>query len=77
MTRDDITNQIIEFRLVKGLTWQQLADAVDRPVVWTTSAMSAINFSIDVERKPHPGGDRVVVTLDGKFLGYEWNSAPE
>jgi cyanate lyase len=151
MTRDDITQQIIAARLAKGLTWQQLADAVDRPVVWTTSAllgqqpippelgsvlveklgidetavpvlaavpmrgglptavptdptiyrfyealsvyggaikeliheqfgdgiMSAINFSVDVAKKPHPGGDRVVVTLDGKFLAYEWNQASE
>jgi cyanate lyase len=149
MTRDDITQQIIAARLAKGLSWQQLADAVDRPVVWTTSAllgqhpippelgsvlveklgidesavpilaavpmrgglptavptdptiyrfyealsvyggaikeliheqfgdgiMSAINFSVDIAKKPHPGGDRVVVTLDGKFLSYEWNQA--
>lgn len=151
MTRDEITQQIIAARLAKGLTWQQLADAVDRPVVWTTAAllgqhpippeqgavlaallglddavlpvlaavpmrggfdaavptdptvyrfyealsvyggaikeiiheqfgdgiMSAINFSVDVEKKPHPGGDRVVVTLDGKFLAYEWNAAEQ
>lgn len=32
--------------------------------------MSAINFSIAVERRPHSDGDRVVVTLDGKFLDY-------
>jgi cyanate lyase len=37
--------------------------------------MSAINFSIDLQRKPHPGGDRVVITFDGKFLPYEWNAA--
>jgi cyanate lyase len=148
MTRDEITQQIIAARLAKGLTWQQLADAVGRPVVWTTAAllgqhpippeastvlvemlgldgaavpvlaavpmrgvatavptdptiyrlyealqvyggalkeliheqfgdgiMSAINFSIDINKKPHPGGDRVVITLDGKFLSYEWNAA--
>lgn len=37
--------------------------------------MSAINFSVDVERAPHPGGDRVKVTFDGKFLPYDWVSA--
>ena len=151
MTRDEITQQIIAARLAKGLTWQQIADAIDRPVVWTTAAllgqhpispesghviaemldldgavvpvlaavpmrgglptavptdptiyrfyealsvyggaikeliheqfgdgiMSAINFSVNVEKRPHPGGDRVVVTLDGKFLSYEWNQASE
>lgn len=37
--------------------------------------MSAINCSISLERAPHPDGDRVVVTIDGKFLPYAWNSA--
>ena len=34
--------------------------------------MSAINFNIEVERRAHPGGDRVHITLDGKFLPYQW-----
>jgi cyanate lyase len=34
--------------------------------------MSAINFRFDVKRLPDPAGDRVVVTLDGKFLPYQW-----
>lgn len=34
--------------------------------------MSAINFTADIQRKPHPGGDRVVITLDGKFLDHQW-----
>jgi len=34
--------------------------------------MSAINFKIDVERRDDPGGERVVVTLDGKYLKYQW-----
>ena len=34
--------------------------------------MSAINFRFDVRRVPDPAGDRVVVTLDGKFLPYQW-----
>ena len=149
MTRDEITQQIVASRAAKGLTWQQLADAIDKPVVWTTSAllgqhpipaelgtvlvemldldpaavpvlaavpmrgglptavptdptiyrfyevlqvyggaikeliheqfgdgiMSAINFSVDVAKKPHPAGDRVVVTFDGKFLPYDWTAA--
>jgi cyanate lyase len=37
--------------------------------------MSAINFQMSVERRPHPGGDRVVVTFDGKFLDYAWDHA--
>jgi cyanate lyase len=34
--------------------------------------MSAINFKVDVSRRADPGGDRVVITLDGKFLDYHW-----
>jgi cyanate lyase len=34
--------------------------------------MSAINFRFDVKRAADPAGDRVVVTLDGKFLPYQW-----
>ena len=116
MTRDEITQQIVAARWAKGLTWQQLADAVDKPVVWTTAAllgqhpipvdvgkdvlellgldesavpilaavpmrgdgiMSAINFSITMDKKPHPAGDRVVVTFDGKFLPYDWTAAKD
>lgn len=146
MNRNEITEQIVVARLTRGLTWQELADAIDRPVVWTTSAllgqhpipaelgkvlaemlgleesavpvlaappmrgglptavptdptiyrfyealqvygpaikeliheqfgdgiMSAINFSVDLEKKPHPSGDRIVVTFDGKYLAYDW-----
>ena len=153
MNRNEITEQIVVARLARGLKWQDLADAVDRPVMWTTSAllgqhpippelgrvlvgmlgldesavpvlaappmrgglptfstgwvptdptiyrfyealqvyggaikeliheqfgdgiMSAINFSLDLQKKSHPSGDRVVLTLDGKFLPYQWVSA--
>ena len=149
MTRDEITQQIIAARLANGLTWRQLADAIGKPVVWTTAAllgqhpipaeqartlaellgldasvvpvlaavpmrgglptavptdptiyrfyevlqvyggaikeliheefgdgiMSAINFSVNIEKKSNPAGDRVVVTLDGKFLPYDWTAA--
>src|SRR3954452_18978994 len=34
--------------------------------------MSAINFNLALERRPHEGGDRVRITLDGKFLPYAW-----
>lgn len=33
--------------------------------------MSAIDFTMDIEKKEDPNGDRVVVTLDGKFLPYK------
>jgi cyanate lyase len=32
--------------------------------------MSAIDFKMDIERVPDPAGDRVKVTLNGKFLPF-------
>jgi cyanate lyase len=47
---------------IKELIHEQFGDGI----------MSAINFRLDVQRVPDPAGDRVVVTLDGKFLPYQW-----
>ena len=33
--------------------------------------MSAIDFSMDIAKQEDPKGDRVVVTLNGKFLPYK------
>src|ERR1700733_14806920 len=33
--------------------------------------MSAIDFTLDIERVPDPHGDRVKVTYNGKFLPYK------
>jgi cyanate lyase len=33
--------------------------------------MSAIDFTMDVAKQPDPKGDRVVITMNGKFLGYK------
>lgn len=33
--------------------------------------MSAIDFTMDIDKQEDPNGDRVVVTLNGKFLKYK------
>jgi cyanate lyase len=33
--------------------------------------MSAIDFDMSIERKPDPKGDRVSITMSGKFLPYK------
>ncbi len=33
--------------------------------------MSAIDFTMEIEKVPDPKGDRVKVTMNGKFLGYK------
>jgi cyanate lyase len=146
MKRVEATEAILEARQARGLSYQAIADAVGRDIVWTTAAlhgqmqmtedeankatrllslgpevaaalqqfpskgslprggpptdpliyrfheivqvygttlkaiihekfgdgiMSAIDFTMHVEKVPDPKGDRVKVTLDGKFLPYK------
>jgi cyanate lyase len=33
--------------------------------------MSAIDFTMNIDKEENPAGDRVVVTLNGKFLPYK------
>jgi cyanate lyase len=33
--------------------------------------MSAIDFTLDIEKEEDPKGDRVKVTMNGKFLPYK------
>ncbi|HVR60841.1 MAG TPA: cyanase [Polyangia bacterium] len=144
MTRIELVETIVAARLAKKLTWQQLAQALGRSEVWTTSAllgqqtmnaeeaaaagrllelsadavallqvppskgslgsalstdpliyrfheivqvygttlkelihekfgdgiMSAIDFEMAMEKLPDPKGDRVKITMHGKFLPY-------
>ncbi len=46
---------------IKSLIEEEFGDGI----------MSAIDFSMDISRKADPNGDRVVVTLNGKFLPYK------
>ena len=142
-TRAWAASQIRQAKAAQGFTWNDLADAIGRSVIWTTSAllgqqslqseqaakiiellglgedvkvalllpamrgaqavdrteplvyrlheivqvygqtiselvaenfgdgiMSAIDFELDFARVPDPKGDRVVLTLNGKFLPY-------
>jgi cyanate lyase len=145
VTRSECTEAVRAARLAKGLTWQQIADAIGRHVIWSTAAllgqaamdedeateatellglgpevvtalrqcpmkgsldpvlptdpliyryyeimqvygttlkeviheqfgdgiMSAVDFTMDVQRVPDPKGDRVRVTMEGKFLPYK------
>jgi cyanate lyase len=52
---------------IKELIHEQFGDGI----------MSAINFQVSVQRRPHPEGDRVIVTFDGKFLDYAWKHSAQ
>ena len=45
----------------KGLIQEEFGDGI----------MSAIDFAMAIERQPDPKGDRVKLTLCGKFLPYK------
>lgn len=51
---------------VYGETIKQIIDEKFGPGI-----MSAIDFSMQIERQPDPKGDRVLVTMSGKFLPYK------
>ncbi|AMO05011.1 MULTISPECIES: cyanase [Mycobacteriaceae] len=140
-----VITEIEQRRFETGISWQNIADHIDRPLVWTVAAllgshpmpaeqagqvgellglsaetvaalqrqpyrtadpalltdptiyrfvelvnvygptfkaliheefgdgiMSAINCSVSFARRSDPDGDRVVLTIDGKFLPYHW-----
>jgi cyanate lyase len=145
MKREVCTAIVLEAKQEKQITYQQIAQAIDRNIVWTASAilgqntldaneakiicklldlgrdiekalqvfpskgtvaimpptdpliyrlyeivlvygetikevihekagdgiMSAIDFTMDIEKEENPKGDRIKITLDGKFLAYK------
>ena len=46
---------------IKALIHEEFGDGI----------MSAIDFSMDIQREADPKGDRVKITLNGKFLAYK------
>lgn len=145
MTREVCTELVLEAKRLTGITYQAIADAIGKDIVWTTSAllgqntfdaeeakkvcklldldkeiekalqifpskgttaimpptdpliyrlyeivlvygdtikevihekvgdgiMSAIDFTMHIDKVENPKGDRVKITLDGKFLPYK------
>jgi len=63
---DPLLYRFYEILLVYGTS---LKDAIQEKC--GDGIMSAIDFSIDVKKVENPKGDRVVVTMDGKFLAYK------
>ena len=39
--------------------------------------MSAIDFDMDIERQEDPKGDRVAISMTGKFLPYKYFGAQQ
>ena len=64
---DPLIYRFYELISVYGTTFKELIHEE-----FGDGIMSAIDFNISFDRRSDPGGDRVVVTIDGKFLPYQW-----
>ncbi len=63
---DPLIYRFYELVQVYGTTWKALIQEE-----FGDGIMSAIDFDMTLERKPDPKGDRVKITMSGKFLGYK------
>jgi cyanate lyase len=63
---DPLLYRFYEILAVYGLS---LKDVIQEK--FGEGIMSAIDFTMDVQKQADPKGDRVVVTLNGKFLPYK------
>ena len=63
---DPLIYRFYELVQVYGTTWKELVQEE-----FGDGIMSAIDFDMSIERQPDPKGDRVNLTLSGKFLPYK------
>jgi cyanate lyase len=63
---DPLIYRFYELVQVYGTTWKELIQEE-----FGDGIMSAIDFDMTIERQPDPKGDRVRLTLSGKFLQYK------
>jgi cyanate lyase len=63
---DPLTYRFYELVQVYGTTWKELIQEE-----FGDGIMSAIDFDMSIERQPDPKGDRVKLTLSGKYLPYK------
>jgi cyanate lyase len=63
---DPLIYRFHELVQVYGTTWKALIQEE-----FGDGIMSAIDFSMQMEREPNPSGDRVKITMSGKFLPYK------
>ena len=63
---DPLIYRFYELVQVYGTTWKELIQEE-----FGDGIMSAIDFDMSIGRQPDPKGDRVKLTLSGKFLPYK------
>lgn len=69
---DPLIYRFFEMVMINGPAWKALIEEE-----FGDGIMSAIDFDIDIERQANPKGDRVKMTLTGKFLPYKYYGAEQ
>ena len=67
---DPLIYRFYELVLVNGPAWKALIEEE-----FGDGIMSAIDFDLTMERLPNPKGDRVKITMSGKFLPFKYYGA--
>ena len=69
---DPLSYRFYEMVMVNGPAWKALIEEE-----FGDGIMSAIDFDFDFERLANPKGDRVKITMSGKFLPYKYYGAEQ
>ena len=64
---DPLIYRFYELVMVNGPAWKALIEEE-----FGDGIMSAIDFNMEMEREPNAKGDRVKITMSGKFLPYKY-----
>jgi nitrate/nitrite transport system ATP-binding protein len=64
---DPLIYRFYELVMVNGPAWKALIEEE-----FGDGIMSAIDFDISIDRQAHPKGDRVKITMSGKFLPFKY-----
>ncbi len=67
---DPLLYRFYELVMVNGPAWKELIQEE-----FGDGIMSAIDFDMAIERQPDPKGDRVKITMSGKFLPFKYYGA--
>lgn len=65
--RDPLIYRFYELVMINGPAWKALIEEE-----FGDGIMSAIDFDMSIERQPHAKGDRVQISMSGKFLPYKY-----
>jgi cyanate lyase len=69
---DPLIYRFYELVMVNGPAWKALIEEE-----YGDGIMSAIDFDFEMERLPDPKGDRVKISMSGKFLPYKYYGAEQ